>query len=85
MKIPKAQKRTSGIWFIQLRLDGRSITVTAETEAKVQAKALAIKSGIVGPEGMPGKKTLGRMLDEYIDARSNVLSLSTIRGYKTIR
>ncbi len=85
MKIPKARKLSSGTWFIQLRLDGKSIPVTGETEALAQAKALSIKAGLTKAEKARTKSTLGGMIDAYIDARSNVLSPATIRGYRGIR
>ena len=83
MKIPKARKLPSGTWFIQLRLDGESIPVTGETEAIVQARAMAIKSGLAKTEKT--KDTVGAMVDAYIKARTNVLSPTTIRAYKNVR
>ncbi|MCD8322370.1 MAG: site-specific integrase [Oscillospiraceae bacterium] len=85
MRIPKAKKRPSGVWFIQLRLSGKSITVTAETEAKVQAKALAIKSGLEDARRPDPNKTLNQMIDAYIAARIKDLSPATVRGYRSIQ
>lgn len=80
MKVPKARKLSSGKWFIQLRLNGESIPVTADTEAKCQAEAAAIKSGLKKVQA--GKGTLRHAIDKYIDSKKNVLSPSTIRGYR---
>ena len=42
MKVQKARKLPSGSWFIQLRLDGKSIPVTERTEKEcIRAAQLA--------------------------------------------
>lgn len=93
MKVPKATRLGDDRWAIQLRLknaDGQTMSyyITADTEAKVKAKAAAYKTALKA-EMMPEKrkapaKTLREAIDDYIDKRSNVLSPSTIRGYRTI-
>lgn len=83
MKIPKARKLPSGSWFIQLRLQGESISVTAATEAKCQAKALAIKSGL--KEAPVKRGTLRSAMNDYIRRKRSTLSPATIRGYVSIR
>lgn len=92
MKVPKARKLKSGTWFIQLRLNGESISVTGDTQKECTDKALAIKSGIKA--GMRETKkepevqklpTLGEAIDAYIKKRDAVLSPSTIRGYNEIK
>lgn len=94
MKVPKARKLKSGNWFIQLRLGGESIPVTARTEKECTRQAQFVKA-----EYMAGKRenpsvadsdaaklpSLGDAIDAYIANRDAVLSPSTIRGYKTIR
>lgn len=92
MKIPKARKLPSGSWFIQMRLGGESISVTELTEKQciqtaqlIKAEYLAGKRVKVAPEEEPVVVTVGQVLDNYIEARSNVLSPSTIRGYDIIR
>lgn len=83
MKIPKARKLSSGKWFIQLRLNGESIPVTADTEAKCQAEAAAIKSGL---KKVPNRSdTLRAALDEYIEKRKKTLSPSTLYVYNSYR
>lgn len=91
MKVPKARKLSSGNWFIQLRLGGESIPVTARTEKEcikqaqfVKAEYQAGKRTAPEPEAQKGP-TLGEAVDAYIARRDAVLSPSTIRGYKTIR
>ena len=87
MKIPKARKLASGNWCIQMRLDGNSVTVTRSTEKEAIRAAELIKA-----EHRNGKRletgekpTLTQAIDKYIAARENVLSPSTIRGYRIIQ
>jgi hypothetical protein len=49
MKTPKPRKLPSGSWFIQLRLDGESVPITASTERECVRKAQLIKA-----ENLPG-------------------------------
>ena len=87
MKIPTPQQLPSGSWRVQLNIDGHRISVTKKTEASVIKEAERIL--ILHDEGLKPKATatirLGTAIDDYIDARSNVLSPSTIRGYKACR
>lgn len=93
MNVPKATRKPNGKWAIQLRLknsDGDTVSyyILEDTEAKAKAKAAAYKAALKA-EMMPEKrkgtdKTLRQAIDEYIAKRSNVLSPSTIRGYRTI-
>ncbi len=92
MKVPKARKLTSGSWFIQLRLGGESIPITAKTEKECSRQAQFIKAEYMAgkranPSGpIPSKlPTLGEATDTYIAKRDAVLSPATIRGYRTIR
>jgi hypothetical protein len=87
MKIPKARKLRSGMWFIQLRIAGGSVSVSARTEKECRDKARLIKA-----EHMAGKRnvrieglTLRQAIDRYIGSRDNVLSPSTVCGYTMIR
>lgn len=88
MKVPKARKLASGNWFIQLRLNGESVPVTASTEKECTRIATLIKA-----EHAAGKRqitdkttiTLEQAIDYYITSRENTLSPSTVRGYYTIR
>ena len=89
MKVPEPRKLESGTWFIQLRLNGVSVPVSASTEKECRRAAELIKA-----EHRAGKRqiqkvksdpTLRQAIDEYIKARSNTLSSSTIRGYEIIR
>lgn len=88
MKVPEPRKLKSGNYFIQLRLNGVSVPVTAATAKECKRQAELIKA-----EHRAGKRvaqehksdpTLGQAIDSYIDSRRNVLSPSTVRGYEII-
>lgn len=89
MKVPKPRKLPSGSWFIQLRLNGVSVPVTAATERECRRQAELIKA-----EHRAGKRdvakaaadpTLRQAIDAYIGKRKNTLSPSTIDGYRRIQ
>ena len=44
MKIPKAKKLPSGRWNIQVMVDGKRASITAETEKECIAQAAAYKA-----------------------------------------
>lgn len=84
MKIPKAKKLPSGRWNIQVMVDGKRASITAETEKECIAQAAAYKAGMIDKERAHREKTLtlNDALTKYIEDRSAVLSPSTIRSYK---
>ena len=86
MYIPTPQKLTDGRYRIQLRLGGKSITVTGETAADCRREATAIKSEHLTGRVVQKKctLTLTSAIDNYIAARPK-LSPSTVRGYKSIQ
>lgn len=85
--VPKARKLDSGSWFIQLRLGGQSVPVTADTEAKCKRLAAQIKEDYKATKKLPtvNTKTVGEAMDDYINARTNSASPATIMGYKSIK
>ena len=85
MKFPAIRQLPSGNWFCQLRLDGKSISITEPTKEKCQARALAYKTGILQARREPLSVTLGAACDAYIAARVGVLSPTTIESYRKIR
>lgn len=89
MKVPKAKRLPSGSWRIQLRLDGKSYSITEPTEKLCTQKAQLMKA-----EHLAGKRqqkiedanlTLQRAIELYCEDRSNGLSPSTIRKYYNIK
>lgn len=85
MKVPSPRKLPSGNWFIQLRIDGQSISITEADKDTCIAKAMAYKTGIIKAKKKPAPITLTAAIDKYIDLRRSALSPSTIRGYRTIQ
>lgn len=86
MKLPAVRQLPSGSWFCQLRLGGKSISITEPTRERCQAKAAAYKNGFLQSQkaAIP-HITLGQACDAYIDMRRGVISPSTIEGYEKIR
>ena len=85
MKTPTARKLPSGAWFCRVRIDGQDISITRPTEKEAIAEAMAIKAGIMEAAKAPKKVTLAKAIDAYISARENILSPSTVRGYRAIQ
>jgi len=85
IRVPEPKKKPNGKWYIQLRLNGQSHYILEDTEAKCRARAVAVKSGLIEEKKKGPRTTVGEEIDSYIDSRSNVLSPSTIAGYKKIR
>lgn len=81
MKIPKCYKR-GDMWSCQLMVDGQRRYVSAADEATCLAKAMELRAGL---RQLPDTdRTLAQAMDAYINRKSNVLSPSTIRGYRII-
>ena len=87
MKTPEPRKLKSGNYFIQLRLNGVSVPVTASSAKECKRQAQFIKA-----EYMAGRReirtsnpTLTQAIDYYIEKRQNTISPSTIAGYRSIQ
>lgn len=85
MKVPTARQLPSGSWFCRVRVNGQDVAITRDTEKEAVAEAMAVKYGIKEAAKKTKKKTLFQAIDDYIDARRNILSPATIRGYKNIQ
>lgn len=92
MKIPKAKRLPSGNYCIELRLGGERYSVTRRTEKEckqaaqmLKADHLAGKKVEIGKPKAPEKITLDAAIDRFIAKRDNVLSPSTVAGYKAIK
>lgn len=91
MKVPDPRKMSSGKWFIQLRLGGESISVSNWDKTACVREARAIKAEYLAGRRLPSEPekpeapTLTQAIDNYIAAKSNTLSPSTIRGYRAIQ
>ena len=88
MKIPKIEKLPSGNYFCRLRLGGVSVPITSATEAECRRRAEYEKAAFLTKKKRftsASKKTLGELIDDYVESRRNVLSPSTLEGYANIR
>ena len=87
MKVPKAKKLPSGNWNVQVMVDGKRVSITAETEKECVAKAAAVKAGLEEAKRRErsGSITVGEAIDRYIESKDTVLSPSTINGYRKLR
>lgn len=87
MKVPQARKLPSGSWFIQLRLGGVSIPVTASTEKECKRQAALIKAEHVAGRRRQARSelTLREACQRYIARKERAgVSPETIRGYDVI-
>lgn len=82
IRVPQPRILPSGKAFIQLRIDGQSISITEDTPALCKAKAQAIKAGVIKKQRNSEHITLKQALDKYISNNIGVLSPSTIYSYQ---
>lgn len=83
-KRPEAKKLPSGSWFCRVRVDGKDICITKETQKEAEAEAMAVKYGIIEAKEKKEekKKTLSEAIDAYIEMRRGSASPSTIYAYE---
>lgn len=83
MTLPTPRLLPSGSWRIQTTIEGKRVSITATTKKECQEHFIAIKAG---KEKLHGNNpTLYDGIDGYINSRRNILSPSTIKGYKEIQ
>lgn len=87
MKVPEPKKLPSGNWHIQMMLGGERLSITRPTKAECIHAAELEKAEYRAENKRvePCRKTLAKAEDDYISARSNTLSVSTIAGYRKIQ
>lgn len=92
MKVPNPRRLKCGTWFIQLRLGGESIPVSAATKKECIDRARLIKAehkaGVrvaKKEKDRPKPPTLSEAIDNYIEKKDGILSPSTICGYRVIQ
>lgn len=83
MKLPEPRKLPSGSWNIRVQVNGKTISITKPTAKECLKEAMALKSGAKQAR-KAASSTVEKAMDDYITARENVLSPSTIRGYRAI-
>ena len=80
MRLPKIKKLPSGNYNAQLQIDGRRISLTSDSRKELEHRILYLKL----ENRLRPQNTLSQAIRRYIDDKSNVLSVSTIRGYNAI-
>lgn len=83
IKIPEPRLLPSGKWHIYLRAE--KTPVTANTPEECRATARAIRMGLTDAAKQPDKITLNEAIEKHLASKSNVLSPSTMRGYRIIQ
>ena len=85
----KATKLPSGNWRCKAYYTdeyGQYKSKSFTADSKVKAEYMADEFLLIRKHSaMPENKTLGELADRYIDTQTNILSPSTIRGYRSIR
>lgn len=79
------KKLPSGMYQCQVMVDGKRVSVVDESPAVAQAKAVALKNGLIEERKSGPSMTVGQAIDRYIERKDAVLSPSTVAGYKRIR
>lgn len=77
----KPRRLKSGNYFLQVQVNGVRRSFCAPTRAEVIRKATEYKVTAVDAPSAP----LGALIDQYIDAKRNILSPSTVTNYEKIR
>ncbi len=88
MLMAKAKKLPSGNWRVQVFAgtdgNGKRIMKSFTAETKKEAEFLALQFTARHKEPV-SEMTVGKAIDKYIESKSNILSPTTISGYKKIR
>ena len=84
-KLPTPQKLPSGVYRCQVMVDGKRVSVVDEDPAVAQAKAVALRAGLIEEKKTGNSMTVGQAIDRYIESKDAVLSPSTVAGYKRVR
>lgn len=84
-KLPTAQLLPSGQYRCRVMVDGKRISVVNADPSVCQAKAVALKNGLLQAGKRPESLNVGEAIDRYIESKDAVLSPTTIYGYKKLR
>ena len=85
MKLPTIRKLPSGNFNAQIQIDGRRVSVTADTRKGVEREILNIKLNKRNMARFGASDVLSVAIDKYIETKVNILSPSTVRGYGVIK
>lgn len=79
--MPKAKKLPSGSWRVQAQCNGTRKSFTADTKKEAELMALEWINGLTKDAD---ERTVGECIDEYIKSKENILSPSTLAGYRQV-
>lgn len=85
VKLPAIKQLPSGAWHTRVLVGDQRVSITKDSYNECVAEYLALKNGVVEAKKSPNRKTLTKAIDNYIEARQNILSPATLRGYRTIQ
>ena len=89
MKTPKAHQLPSGAWHCRVRDFGNDISITNFDKKAAIAEAMAVQAKLFAERtkiNRPDKNlTVYQAMDNYIAERENIVSPSTVRGYRCIQ
>lgn len=85
-KLPTPQKLPSGMYRCQVMVGGKRVSVVDESPEVAQAKAVALKNGLIEKaEERNAFLSLRDAIDNYIKVKEGALSPSTVRGYEIVK
>lgn len=85
MKLPKPRQKENGKWIIEVMVDGVRTSKQFDTEEEAIYWAVGLKTKQKETFGSKNSPTLARLFKNYIDARTEVLSPTTLRSYRNIQ
>ena len=89
IKIPTARQLSSGSWRCEVYVNGERYSFVDKDEDEVVRKAMLCKlmkdSNPASIRKSQDLLTIGDAIDHYISDRCNILSPSTVKGYKSMR
>lgn len=86
MKIPEPRRLPSGMWNVQVSVKGARKSITRATREECIREAALLKAGVKEARILPAEqKTIGEIIDDYMESRAGVLAPSTMYDWKTMR
>lgn len=82
LSVPKPTQLADGRYFARIMIDGKRHNVYGKTVKEYEAAARALKAGVIEAK-ITRRMKLSDAIDDFIESRSNILSPSTLRGYKS--
>lgn len=71
-KVPKAKRLPSGMWRVQVQVNGQRLSITGISKRDAENRAAAVKTGMAETSTAP-KMTVGTAIDRYIATNNAML------------